>query len=414
MATYVGSLTIEKVMHRAILLVCCLLAAPSLQAQTAFINANIVDPGTGLVTLNATLVVENGLITGLGAEVTIPENAAQFDLEGRWIVPGYIDAHAHIATVAGMGRALASGVTTARSANTPAYQDVTLREMVREGVLPGPEILAAGSFVTPSPGDRILGDPRLASLYRGINTDDELRQIVRVNVDRGVDWVKTRATERAGLPDTDPRKQVYTEAQLRVVVDEAARSGTPVLVHAHGDEGARAAVLAGARSVEHGTYLTDETLALMKERGTYLVPTYTIVQDLLQPGGDYDDPVLIIRAQHMLPNLERAIGAAVAIGVPIVASTDTGYGPGSIARVGTEMANFGRLGLSPLQALQSATTTAAELMGLEGRIGRIAIGYEADLVILSGNPLEDIRHVQDVLAVMSNGDLAVNRLPFGR
>ncbi len=401
-------------MHRAILLACFFLATTPVSAQTAFLNANILDPGTGEVTRGATLLVEDGLITGYGAEIAVPEAAVRVDLEGRWLVPGYIDAHAHIATVAGMRRALSSGVTTARSANTSAYQDVTLRQMVRERVLPGPEVMAAGSFVTPDPGDRILGDPRLAQLYRGINTEAELRQIVRVNIDRGVDWIKTRATERAGLPNTDPRKQVYTETQLRVVVDEAAKGGKSVLVHAHGDEGARAAVLAGARSVEHGTYLTDETLALMKERGTYLVPTYTIVQDLLQPGGDYDDPVLIIRAQHMLPNLERAIGAALAMGIPVVASTDTGYGPGSIARVGTEIANFARLGMTPLEALQSATTTAAELLGLEGRIARIAIGYEADLVVLGGNPLEDIRHVQDVLAVMSNGILAVNRLPFGR
>ncbi|MFT4604548.1 MAG: imidazolonepropionase-like amidohydrolase [Rhodothermales bacterium] len=401
-------------MHRAILLAFFLLAATPLRAQTAFLNANIIDPGTGEVTRQATLIVEDGLIKAFGSDIAIPETAERVDLEGRWLLPGYIDAHAHIASVANLGRALASGVTTARSANTPAYQDVTLREMVREKVLPGPEILAAGSFVTPSPGDRILGDPRLASLYLGINTDEELRQIVRVNIDRGVDWIKTRATERAGLPDTDPRKQVYTEAQLRVVVDEAAKGGKSVLVHAHGDEGARAAVLAGARSIEHGTYLTDETLHLMKERGTYLVPTYTIVQDLLQPGGDYDDPVLIIRAQHMLPNLERAIRAAVAMGVPVVASTDTGYGPGSIARVGTEIANFARLGMTPLQALQSATITASELLAIDDRVGRIAIGYEADLVVLGGNPLEDIRHVQDVLAVMSNGILAVNRLPFGR
>ena len=401
-------------MYRAFLLACLFCLATPVWAQTAFLNANILDPGTGEITRDATLVVQDGLITGYGTQFTIPETAVRVDLAGRWLIPGYIDAHAHIATVAGMDRALASGVTTARSANTPAYQDVTLRQMVRERVLSGPEILAAGSFVTPDPGDRILGDSRLASLYLGINSDEELRQIVRVNVDRGVDWIKTRATERAGLPDTDPRKQVYTEAQLRVVVEEAAKSGTSVLVHAHGDEGARAAVLAGARSIEHGTYLTDVTLSLMKARGTYLVPTYTIVQDLLQPGGDYDDPVLIIRAQHMLPNLERAIGAALVMGVPMVASTDTDYGPGSIARVGTEIANFARLGMTPLEAIQSATTTAAELLGLEGRVGRIAPGYEADLVVLGGNPLEDIRHVQDVLAVMSNGVLAVNRLPFGR
>ena len=387
-------------------------ATPASAQPVAFINANVVHPSDGSVDSSTTLVASGGRVTGIGVEV--PVGALVVDLQGRFVLPGYIDAHVHIASLADAERALDSGVTTARSANTTAYQDVSLREMVRLGMLPGPEILAAGTFVTPDPGDRLLGDARLARLHGGVRTAEELRHVVAVNADRGVDWIKTRATERAGLPDTDPRKQVYTEAQLRVVVEAASSHGLPVLVHAHGDEGARAAVLAGARSIEHGTYLSDSTLVLMKERGTYLVPTYTIVQDLLLPGGDYDDPVLIIRAQHMLPNLERAIRSAYALGVPIVASTDTGYGPGSVARVGTEIVNFERLGLSPLDAIRTATTNAARLLGLEGRIGELRVGMEADLVVVDGNPLEDIRQVQDVLLVMSNGELVLNRLPFGR
>lgn len=396
------------------LLVAFALVPPVAGQTTAIVNAGLVDPQSGTVTVGATLLVENGQLVAIGTDVEVPSDAAVIHLAGQYVVPGYIDAHVHIASVAAARRALASGVTTARSANTPAYQDVTLKEMVREGVLPGPEILAAGAFVTPDPGDRILGDPRLAKLYQGINTDEELRLIVEVNVERGADVIKTRATERAGLPNTDPRKQVYTEHQLRVIVEAAGALGKPVLVHAHGDEGARAAVLAGARSIEHGTYLSEETLRLMKERGTYLVPTFTVLEDLRDPGGDYDDPVLMIRAQHMIPNSERAISAAIRMGVPVVASTDTGYDPGSVARVGTEMVHFHRLGMSPLEALRSATTVAAELLGLEATVGRLEVGYEADLVVLAGNPLEDIRHVQDVLAVMSNGVMAVNRLPLGR
>jgi imidazolonepropionase-like amidohydrolase len=153
---------------------------------------------------------------------------------------------------------------------------------------------------------------------------------------------------------------------------------------------------------------------LMKERGTYLVPTYTVVTDLMQPGGDYDDPVLIVRGEHMLPNLERAIRTALELEVPVVASTDTGYGPQSVVRVGSEMVHFARLGMSPIDAIRSATTVAAALLGVEDRTGRIAVGYEADLVAVAGNPLDDIGTVRDVVVVMSNGQLAVNRLPFGR
>jgi len=251
-------------------------------------------------------------------------------------------------------------------------------------------------------------------LYEGVTSEAALRHLVRINLDRGVDVIKSRATERAGLPDTDPRKQVYTEEQLYIIVEEAAKDGVSVMVHAHGDEGARAAVRAGVRSIEHGTYLSDETLALMKAEGTYLVPTYTIVLDLIEPGGEYDNATLRIRGQHMQPNLAEAVRKAHALGVPIAASTDSGYGSESLARVGTEMTHFVDLGMTPFEALQTATTVAADLLEVADRTGRIAPGYEADLVVVNDNPLRDIRVVQDVLLVMSNGRIGMNRLPFGK
>ena len=385
------------------------------QSVFVFIHANVIDGVTEHVLEDAIVIVRDGRIESIQTEATtLPEDAEVIDLEGRYLLPGYIDAHAHVASLAAAERALDSGVTTIRSANTSAYQDVALREMVREGVLIGPEILAAGVFVTPDLGERVLADPRLARLHGGVNTEEELRYLVQINLDRGADVIKTRATERAGLPDTDPRKQVYTEAQLRIIVDEAAKGGAPVLVHAHGDEGARAAVRAGVRSIEHGTYLTDETLRLMKERGTFLVPTYTIVIDLMEPGGEYDSPVLRIRGRHMEPNLAEAVRKAHALGIPIATSTDSGYGPQSLARIGAEMTHFVELGMTPFEALQSATTVAADLLNVADRTGRIEAGYEADLVVVNDNPLEDIRVVQDVVLVMSNGRMGINRLPFGK
>ncbi len=387
------------------------------RAQSAFVftHANVIDGVTEQVLEDATVVVRDGRIESIETEATtLPEDATVIDLEGRYLLPGYIDAHAHIASLAAAKRALASGVTTARSASTSAYQDIALRELLRQGVLLGPEILAAGTFVTPDLGERILADPRLARLHGGVITEEELRYLVRINLDRGVDVIKARATERAGLPDTDPRKQVYTEEQLRIIVDEAAKGGVPVMVHAHGDEGARAAVRAGVRSIEHGTYLTDETLRLMKEKGTFLVPTYTIVLDLIESGGDYDTPVLRIRGQHMHSRLADAVRKAHALGIPVAASTDSGYGPESLARVGAEMTHFVELGMTPFEALQTATTVAADLLRVADRTGRLQAGYEADLVVVNDNPLEDIRAVQDVVLVMSNGRMSINRLPFGK
>jgi imidazolonepropionase-like amidohydrolase len=237
--------------------------------------------------------------------------------------------------------------------------------------------------------------------------------VVRINLDRGVDVIKTRATERAGLPEQDPRKQVYDEVQLRAVVDEAATRRVPVLVHAHGDEGAYAATAAGASTIEHGTYLSDSTLALMKRRGTCFTPTYVTVVDLSMPGGDYDDPMLQVRGRHMLPRLEHTIRRATALGIPVITGVDTQYGPQSTSRVSQEVEAFTRFGMTPLAALQSATSVAAQCLGLAGRTGSLRVGLEADLIVVERNPLDDIRALQDVLVVVSDGRVALKRIPFG-
>lgn len=133
-------------------------------------------------------------------------------------------------------------------------------ELVHSNRLPGPDVVPAGVYVSPNLEETVLADVRLGPLIKGVKSDDELRLLVNVNIDRGAKVIKTRGTERAGRPDTDPREQVYTEQQIQVIVEEAGKRNVPVMVHAHGDEGAKAAVLAGARSIEHGTFLSDETI----------------------------------------------------------------------------------------------------------------------------------------------------------
>jgi imidazolonepropionase-like amidohydrolase len=147
----------------------------------------------------------------------------------------------------------------------------------------------------------------------------------------------------------------------------------------------------------------------MVERGTYLVPTIAIVRDLTIPGGDYDNAVLNIRGRHMLPRVQEMARMAHTLGVRIVAATDTGYGPNSTTTLAHELIELAAIGMSPLEALQSATTTAAELFGIDDRAGRIAAGYEADFIVLERNPLDDIGVVQDVLMVVSDGEIIVQR-----
>lgn len=379
-------------------------------------DASVVDVVAGDVESDMTVVVRGERIQRIVPDDSIgsmPEEATVVRLEGRYVLPGLIDGHTHLESLGAARRALESGVTTARAVGVGGYRDVRMREMVREGTLPGPEMIAAGVFVDPDLGEAVLSDARLSTYHDDPVRDlDALRRVVGVNVDRGVDWIKTRATERAGLPDQDPRQQVYTEEQLRAVVEAGAPEAVPVAVHAHGDAGIRAAVAAGARSIEHGTYATDETLSRMEASGTYLVPTMAVVDDLTRPGGDYDDPHLQIRGTHMRPRLQNTVRQAHDRGVSIVAGVDTGYGPESVIRIGHELEQLVGAGLSPQEALQAATTTAAEMLRLEERTGRIEKGLEADLVVVDRNPLADITNVQDVLVVVSNGQVAVNRLPF--
>jgi imidazolonepropionase-like amidohydrolase len=265
-------------------------------------------------------------------------------------------------------------------------------------------------YVTPDLEDSVLADPRLAELSNGVRTEDQLRRVVQVNAERGVDVIKTRGTERAGRPDTDPREQVYTRRQLEVVVDEAAKHGLPVMVHAHGDEGARAAIEAGARSIEHGTYLSEDSLRLMREKGTWFVPTLITMIEMSEERYDH---VLRLRGSHMVPRLEQAVRDAHRLGVKIATGADNYYDNESVNRISLEVMHLVRLGLSPFEALQAATVSAAELLGVGDRSGRIAPGFEADLVLVPGNPLEDVRVLQDVLLVVSNGTVALRRIPFG-
>jgi imidazolonepropionase-like amidohydrolase len=388
-------------------------AAPTGE-RLALANANIINVTTGSVLEGQTLVLTAGRIESISSAPP-PAGARIVDVGNRWVLPGLVDAHVHIAAVAQMRAALQSGVTTARSAGVSNYVDVGLRDLVKRGHLAGPDLLAAGYHVRTMPAPELfLSDPDLGDLMGGVSTVDGLRRVVRANLSHGVDWIKVNATERAGTPDTDPRKQMFSAAELEVILGEAALRGIPVMAHAHGAEGAHAAVKAGVRSVEHGTYLTDDTLTLMAKMGTYFVPTADIVNDLAEPGGDYDDAALQRRGQMMRPILARAIGRAKSLGVKIAAGSDTSYGPRSVTTLARELVVLTESGLTALEALQSATTRNAELLNRAGQIGQVAVGFEADLLVVGGNPLQDIRSVLDPLLVVSNGRLAVDRLTFAK
>ncbi|HSR50457.1 MAG TPA: amidohydrolase family protein [Acidobacteriota bacterium] len=410
-------------LNRISVLVVCILAAAWLPGEVTLLaqevrpmlleNGWILD-GTGSQPYRASVLVRDGKIAwiGEGRPDGLPPRAQVIDLGGRYLLPGFIDAHVHISGPDPARRALLSGVTTARSMGIDHFADVGLRELIEKGAAEGPEMLAAGYHIRPQVSPRaFLDNPDLSDLMDGLKGQDAFRRMAQFNLGRGVDWLKIVATDRAGLPTTDPRRQIMSLGEARAVVQAAEDQGIPVAAHAHGDAGARAAVEAGVRSIEHGTYLSEETLRLMKEKGTFLVPTVAVVRDLTEAGGDYDNPTLRMRGRHMLPRVCSMVGRAFSMGVPVVASTDTGYSAQSLLRMPHDILELTRCGLSPMQALQAATQTGARLLRIEDRTGTIQAGLEADLIVVEDNPLEDVVTLQDVMVVIHDGRTALSRLP---
>jgi len=385
--------------------------APAASQDVVFVNANVVDVTNGTVVANTNVVVRDGRIASIGGSLPSGD-VTTVDLKGMYLSPGLIDAHVHIESIAQAERALESGVTTVRSMGASNYADVGLRELAATGHIDAPEVLAAGYHVRPTPAEAFFNNhPEMARYMGGeMRGPAALAAMAETLLAEDVDFIKVNATERAGLPETDPRKQFYSAEEMAALVNAATRAGgRGVSAHAHGDAGGKAAVEAGVRSIEHGTYLQPATLEMMAERRTYLVPTMAIVRDLTVPGGDYESPVLQLRGRHMLPRVREMVANAHELGVPVVAATDTGYGPNSVVRLAHELEEFVAIGMTPLEALRAATTTAADLLGVDDHTGRIGEGLDADLVLTERNPLDDIGALLDVLMVVNNGKIVITK-----
>jgi imidazolonepropionase-like amidohydrolase len=266
-----------------------------------------------------------------------------------------------------------------------------------------PDVVAAGYQIVRQPPETFfMVFPEMIDLMGGIRGPNDVRRMIRALAYHRVNVIKILATERNGVPGTDPRRRILTDEELAAATDEAKLAGLAVMAHAHGDEGAAAAVRAGVRTIEHGTYLSDQTLVLMKERGTYLVPTFTTT---MREGGD---PIVAARQRANIPRKRAMTIRALKLGVKVVAGTDIEYD--DKYRLQDEMAEFVRLGLSPMAAIRSATSVAAESLTIDTRTGSIRPGLEADLIVIEGDPTADIEAVRDVLMVVNDGKITINRL----
>lgn len=352
-------------------------------------GGTLLDPATGAVVEDSVVVIRDGVVRAAAARdgVEVPADAARLDARGRWVLPGLVDAHIHFNTADEASDAVRKGATSARSGSTNFYQDIAVRELARQVPGRAPRLKAAGVFVTPDLGDTVLADPDLTPLARlaeGVRSPEALRRVVEVNLARGADVIKTRVNERAGLPEQDPLTQVYSYEQLSEVVSAAGRRGKGVLCHSYSEQGCHDAVTAGIRSLEHGVYVGERTLHEMRRRNTFFAPTLTAMAGLAESS----DPVLAERGRTYLPILKEAVRAAHELGVPLAAGTDSSGG--EVDPVGREVQLMHEAGLSALDAIRTATTSAANLLGIERDAGRLAPGFSGDAVVLSGDPHRDL------------------------
>ncbi len=364
-----------------------------------------------------------------------PAGTRVIDLSASTVMPGFIDCHAHLIgqdedetgtvdyssllgrtgaqeALVGVRNArstLLAGFTTVRDVGTfRAHVDVALRTAIEAGWVLGPRMQCAGAYVTVSGGG---GDiPPVApdvvvprELRFGVaNSVDEVRQRVREILHGGADLIKVIATGAVMTRGTVPGAPEFSEAEIRAAVEEAAMYGVFVAAHAHGAEGIKRAVRAGVRSIEHGSLMDDEAIDLMAERGTHLVADIFNGDWIRETGRRHGWPEEILRKNDETTQAQReGFRKAVKAGVRIAYGTDSGIYPhGLNARQFPYMVRYG---MTPMQAIQSATLVAAELMGWEDRVGTIEPGRFADLVAVDGDPLEDIGRLTDVSFVMKGG-----------
>ncbi|HZX03087.1 amidohydrolase family protein [Kribbella sp.] len=378
------------------------LGRPPVPPAVVVENGTLLDPLTGQVVEDAVVVLDGGKVVAAGnrsrTRAAVAAVGGQpIDAGGRWILPGLVDVHVHENAVADAHAALVLGATTVRSGTSDFYQDVGLRALGpwAPGVVP--RMRATGTFVTPDLGTTIIGDPALAPLAGGVRTPPELRYLTSVNLDRGVDWVKTRVNPRAGIPEQDPLVQVYDYEQIRAIVTEAGRRGVGVMCHSYSEQAIDDAVRAGIRTLEHGVFVGERTLVRMARQHTYFTPTMSAINGLK----DSPNPILKQRGEQFFPVLQAAVRRAAELGVPVVAGTDS-FGL-AVDPIGGEVRLLHEAGMTALDAIRAATTGAARLLGLGHTVGRLAPGYAADLILVDGSPLDDPAVLERPHLVISNG-----------
>jgi imidazolonepropionase-like amidohydrolase len=407
----------------------------ALSPRTVIRPGLLLDVVTGELLPGRAVIIDGHRIADVVAAADAPaEGPALVDLPGHTVLPGLIDCHTHLVGEPDSGRGYAellartgaqealsgarnaldtllAGFTTVRDVGTfRAFVDVALRDAIDAGWLPGPRMRVAGAYLTCSGGGGditgLAPDVDAIVPYElrvGVaDSVDEIRRAVRRVLHGGADLVKLIATSAVMAPGGMPGAPELTEPQIRAAVEEAALAGADVAAHAHGAEGIKRAVRGGVRSVEHGSLMDDEAIELMAAAGTFLVADVYNGDYIAETGRAQGWRADVLRKNDETTQAQRdGFAKCLTAGVRIAFGTDSGIYPhGRNAR---QFAYQVRCGQSPLDAIRSATVHAAELIRWDDRVGRVAPGYLADLIAVPGDPVQDIRLLEEVAFVMKDG-----------
>ncbi len=427
---------------RAVIFSCFLLTLVSTAQVTVIKAGRLIDPDSGQVLTNQLIVIHGSKVEAVGDRLTIPAGASIIDLSRATVLPGLIDCHTHVAdgqsgadpvnvlrktaseivleSVPNALKMLESGFTTVRDVGTyRALNDVALRDAIARGYIEGPRMFVAGAYITITGGAGAMSgmapDINLPwDLHYGeANSPWEVRQKVRLLAHDGVDVIKVLSSGAVMTHGSNPSSQEFTPEELQAVVDEASQFGLRVAAHAHSPRGIKNAIRAGVASVEHATLIDDEGLALAKEHGTYLDMDIYDEECIQEQGRNGTMPKDFLEHDANLAQIQRDnFRKAVRAGIKLTFGTDAGICP--YGSSGKQFAFMVRYGMSPMQAIQSATSSAADLLGHADEIGSIKPGKYADVIAVSGDPLQNIRVLEDVQFVMKDGKVYKSFSPPGR
>jgi imidazolonepropionase-like amidohydrolase len=401
------------------------------QRRVAVHAAHVLDVKSGKTLNDQTVIVEDGKIVSVGpsAQATASD-AMRIELPNATLLPGLIDAHTHLTMNPEFGYetlaisaprealigaknarvTLLAGFTTVRNVGAGKFTDVALRDAINAGDVPGPRILASGPALGITGGH--CDNNMLPFEYHA--TDDgvadgvaAVQHKVRENIKYGADVIKVCATGGVLSLGDDPKHSQYTLEEMKAIVADAHRLGRKVAAHAHGAEGIRWAAEAGVDSIEHGSYIDDAAIAVMKEHGTYLVPTLYLGDWMIDNAGlTRLPPPLLAKARDVIPAARKNIAHAFSSGVKVAFGTDAAVYPHGMNA--HEFAVMVKLGLTPLQAIQAATVNAADLLGWSGKVGTLEPGTWADIVAVEADPTKDVTTLERVKFVMKGGEVVKN------